>query len=133
MKNTIQDIIDRKGIMVIDGSMSTALEALGADLNSRLWTARALARSPELVRQVHLDYFKAGADCGITCSYQATIPGLMENGYSREEAETLIARSVEIFREAREAWWKEEGEKHHLQLSGNDPGPYGERLQPRGG
>ncbi len=54
----------------------------------------------------------------------------MENGYSREEAETLIARSVEIFREAREAWWKEEGEKQGrewpLCLAGI--GPYGAYL-----
>ena len=128
--NTISDIISRNGIMVIDGSMSTALEHLGADLNSKLWTARALAESPELVRRVHLDYFRAGADCGITCSYQATIPGLTANGYTREEAETLIARSVEIFIEARQQWWEEEGEKAGrswpLCLAGI--GPYGAYL-----
>ena len=128
--NTISDIISRNGIMVIDGSMSTALEHLGADLNSKLWTARALAESPELVRQVHLDYFRAGADCGITCSYQATIPGLTANGYTREEAEKLIARSVEIFIEARQQWWEEEGEKAGrawpLCLAGI--GPYGAYL-----
>ena len=106
---TIQQIIDTNGIMIIDGSMSTALENLGADLNSKLWTARALERSPELVKQVHLNYVRAGADCGITCSYQATSPGLMENGFSLEEAEALIARSVKIFKEAREEWWEEEG------------------------
>lgn len=130
MKNTIQDILDRRGIMIIDGSMSTALERLGANLNSRLWTAKALELSPDLVRQVHLDYFKAGADCGITCSYQATIPGLMENGCTKEEAEKLIARSVEIFLEARDQWWQEEGEKEGrewpLCLAGI--GPYGAYL-----
>ena len=127
MKNSIRQVIDKNGIMVIDGSMSTALEQLGANLNSKLWTARALADSPELVRQVHLDYFRAGADCGITCSYQATIPGLMANGYTQAEAEHLIARSVEIFREARQQWWEEEGEKAGrawpLCLAGI--GPYG--------
>lgn len=129
-KNTIQHIIDKNGIMIIDGSMSTALEHLGANLNSKLWTAKALEESPELVRQVHLDYFKAGADCGITCSYQATIPGLMANGSTREEAERLIARSVEIFLEAREQWWQEEGEAQGrewpLCLAGI--GPYGAYL-----
>ena len=110
MKNSVREIIDQNGVMVIDGSMSTALEHLGANLNSKLWTARALAESPDLVKQVHLDYFRAGADCGITCSYQATIPGLMANGSTREEAEQLIARSVEIFIEARDQWWQEEGE-----------------------
>ena len=127
MKNSIRQVIDKNGIMVIDGSMSTALEQLGANLNSKLWTARALADSPELVKQVHLDYFRAGADCGLTCSYQATIPGLMANGYTQTEAEHLIARSVEIFREARQQWWEEEGEKAGrawpLCLAGI--GPYG--------
>ena len=125
--NTIQHILDREKIMVIDGSMSTALENLGADLNSKLWTAKALEVAPNLVKQVHLDYFRAGADCGITCSYQATIPGLMNSGCTREEAERLIARSGEIFKEAREEWWKEEGEKAGrewpLCLAGI--GPYG--------
>jgi len=130
MKNSVREIIDQNGVMVIDGSMSTALEHLGANLNSKLWTARALAESPDLVKQVHLDYFKAGADCGITCSYQATIPGLMANGSTREEAEALIARSVEIFIEARDQWWQEEGEKAGrawpLCLAGI--GPYGAYL-----
>ena len=129
-RGSIQEILRQNRIMVIDGSMSTALEKLGANLNSRLWTAKALEVSPELVRQVHLDYFRAGADCGITCSYQATIPGLMENGCTQEEAEQLIARSVQLFREAREQWWEEEGEKQGrawpLCLAGI--GPYGAYL-----
>lgn len=65
-KATIQDVLDKNKIMVIDGSMATALEGLGANTNSSLWTAAALAEQPELVKQVHLDYFRAGADCGIT-------------------------------------------------------------------
>lgn len=130
MRNTIQSIIEKNGIMVIDGSMSTALEHLGANLNSRLWTARALEVSPELVWQVHLDYFRAGADCGITCSYQATIPGLMAEGATQEEAERLIALSVRLFCQARQQWWEEEGEKEGrafpLCLAGI--GPYGAYL-----
>ena len=129
-KATIQDVLDKNRIMVIDGSMATALEALGADTNSSLWTAAALAAQPELVKQVHLDYFRAGADCGITCSYQATIPGLMAHGYTEEEAEELIADSVRLFLEARDEWWEEEGKSHDraypVCLAGI--GPYGAYL-----
>jgi len=107
---TIQEILDKNKIMVIDGSMATALEALGADTNNSLWTAAALATQPELVKQIHLDYFRAGADCGITCSYQATIPGLKAHGYTEAEAEKLIADSVKLFLAAREEWWKTEGQ-----------------------
>ena len=127
---SIENILAQNKIMIIDGSMSTALEKLGANLNSKLWTAKCLEEAPDLVKQVHLDYFRAGADCGITCSYQATIPGLMQNGCTREQAEELIARSVTLFVEARDQWWKEEGEAAGrvwpLCLAGI--GPYGAYL-----
>ncbi len=129
-KPTIQDVLDKNGIMVIDGSMSTALEALGANTKSSLWTAAAMAEQPELVKQVHLDYFRAGADCGITCSYQTTIPGLTAAGYSHEEAEKIIADSVKVFLEARDEWWAAEGEAagraYPVCLAGI--GPYGAYL-----
>ena len=130
MKVSLQDILDKNGIMVIDGSMSTALENIGLDLNHRLWTAKALAENPELVKKVHMDYFRAGADCGITCSYQASIPGLMSCGYTEEEAEDLIRRSVTLFVEARDEWWEQEGRDSGrvwpLCLAGM--GPYGAYL-----
>lgn len=123
-------MLGKTGIMVIDGSMSTALEALGANTKSSLWTAAALAEQPGLVKQVHIDYFRAGADCGITCSYQATIPGLTAHGYTEEQAERIIADSVKIFLEARDEWWDEEGEEagraYPVCLAGI--GPYGAYL-----
>jgi len=129
-KASIQEVLDKNGIMVIDGSMSTVLEALGANTKSSLWTAAVLAEQPELVKQVHLDYFRAGADCGITCSYQATIPGLTAHGYSVEEAERIIADSVRVFLEARDEWWEEEGREagrvYPVCLAGI--GPYGAYL-----
>lgn len=111
MKSTLKQILDRQGVLVLDGSMGTALENLGADLNNKLWTARVLADRPELVKEVHIQYFRAGADAGITCSYQASLPGLMETGYSREQAEALITRAVQVFLDARQEWWDAEGKQ----------------------
>ena len=127
MKNSIENIIKENKIMVIDGSMSTPLENRGVSLNSKLWTAKILAEQPELIKQVHKDYFKAGADCGITCSYQASIPGLMENGYTLEEAENFIRSAVKIFCEARDEWWEEEGREagRAWPLCLGAAGPYG--------
>ena len=109
MSDKLKNVLAAAGQMVIDGSMATALEQMGADLNCNLWTARALVDSPELVKQVHINYFKSGADCGITCSYQATIQGLMNNGFSHDEAAAAITESVRIFKEARDEWWAAEG------------------------
>ena len=107
----LQEALAQSGRLVIDGSMSTALEHLGCKLNDKLWTARVLAERPEMVKEVHLQYMRAGADCHITCSYQATIPGLLENGFSQPEAEEIIRRSVRVFHEARKQWWEREGGK----------------------
>ncbi|MBR2726441.1 MAG: homocysteine S-methyltransferase [Solobacterium sp.] len=130
MKASLNEILEQNGIMIIDGSMSTALEHMGADLNNKLWTASILANQPELVKQVHLNYFRAGADCGITCSYQATIPGFMAQGYTEEEAEDLIRRSVELFLKARDEWWQEEGKDsgRPYPLCLGAVGPYGAYL-----
>lgn len=130
MTASLEDILNKNRLMVIDGSMSTALENLGVRLNDRLWTARVLDTAPELVKQVHINYLRAGADCGITCSYQATIAGLMENGFSLVEAEALITRSVEVFLEAREQWWAEEGNAsgRAFPLCLGSVGPYGAYL-----
>ena len=127
----LQEALSQCGRLVIDGSMSTALEYLGCKLNDRLWTARVLAEHPEMVKEVHLQYMRAGADCHITCSYQATIPGLLENGFSQAEAEEIIRRSVRVFHEAREQWWEREGGKdsgrvYPICLAGI--GPYGAYL-----
>lgn len=130
MRTSLQETLQKTGVMVIDGSMSTALEQLGCDLNDSLWTAKALDQRPELVRQVHENYFIAGADCGITCSYQATIPGLMAKGHTLAEAENLITRSVELFLEARELWWQRSGraEGRAWPLCLGAVGPYGAYL-----
>lgn len=130
MQASLSEILKANRIMIIDGSMSTALENLGANLNSDLWTAETLAHQPELVRQVHINYFRAGADCGITCSYQATILGLMKHSYTEQEAEEIITRSVQVFLDARNQWWESEGKNsgrsYPLCLAGI--GPYGAYL-----
>ncbi|KAH9682529.1 homocysteine S-methyltransferase 3 [Citrus sinensis] len=59
----------------------------------------------EIPCEVHLDYLDAGANIIITASYQATIQGFEAKGFSTEEAEALLRRSVEIACEAREIYY----------------------------
>ena len=130
MKADLKRILEKNKIMVIDGSMSTPLERMGADLNDTLWTAKVLREQPDLIKKVHTDYLRAGADCGITASYQATIPGLMAKGLTEKEAEDVIASSVRVFLEARDEWWESEGEAsgREYPLCLGSVGPYGAYL-----
>lgn len=101
------------GCAVIDGGLATELEANGADLNDPLWSASCLINSPHLIRKVHLDYLEAGANILIAASYQATIQGFQSKGFSREESERLLSKSVEIAREARDTFQKECSKDSH--------------------
>lgn len=89
-------------VTVLDGGLSTALEELGADLSSSLWTARLLSEAPHLIAAAHRAYFDAGAQVAIAASYQASVPGLVAAGFDEAEATRLIASSVAIAREVRD-------------------------------
>ena len=105
--NPITSILEHYPALVIDGALATELERRGCDLKDDLWSARILLEQPESIRQVHLDYFKAGADCAITASYQATIEGFEKRGLTNEEAITLIQKSVKLAAEARDEFWSD--------------------------
>ncbi len=91
--------------VILDGALATELEARGCDLRDPLWSAKVLLEAPELIRQVHLDYFHAGADGVITASYQASVEGFARRGLARADALALIQRSVHLAREARDLFW----------------------------
>lgn len=105
--NPIESILDRYPALVIDGALATELERRGCDLKHELWSARILLEQPEVIKQVHLDYFRAGADCAITASYQATIEGFEKRGLNKQEALGLIQRSVRLAIKARDEFWAE--------------------------
>lgn len=100
-RHRLTDLIARRGSVVIDGAMSTALEKLGCDLNDKLWSAKVLIEDPEKILQVHRDYFAAGANVAITASYQASEAGFAARGLDRKKAAELIARSVSLALQAK--------------------------------
>lgn len=82
--------------LLIDGGLSNVLEGQGYDLNHPLWTAHLLDKHPEAIIQTHYNYLEAGANCITTASYQASLPGLLNAGYSKAQAESLILKSVDL-------------------------------------
>jgi homocysteine S-methyltransferase len=105
--NFIASILDRYPTLVIDGALATELERRGCDLKDELWSAKILLEQPEIIKQVHFDYLKAGADCAITASYQATIEGFSKRGLNEREAIALIKQSVKLATEARDEFWSD--------------------------
>ena len=94
-------------VVVLDGGLATTLLARGEDLNDPLWSAKVLIDHPEAIRQVHLDFLRAGADCIIGGSYQATVRGFRAYGLNEWEAVELLRLSVTLAIEARDEFWSE--------------------------
>ncbi|MER7957830.1 homocysteine S-methyltransferase [Streptomyces sp. NPDC096030] len=90
-------------VLVLDGGLAHQLEAQGCDLRDELWSARLLVDGPGQIGAAHTAYVRAGARVLITGSYQATFEGFARRGVGRAEAARLLARSVELAREAGEA------------------------------
>jgi len=85
---------------LLDGGLASELERCGCELDDPLWSAKVLIDQPERVLEVHRRWLAAGADVISTVSYQATLPGLLARGLSRDEAEALLRRSVALARAA---------------------------------
>jgi S-methylmethionine-dependent homocysteine/selenocysteine methylase len=85
--------------------MGTELKARGAavpDYRSSIWSALALTRDPDLVRQIHCDYICAGADVIIANNY-AVVPKLLERESMAHRVEELTRTACRLAKEARDA------------------------------
>ncbi|MFD1064886.1 homocysteine S-methyltransferase [Oceanobacillus locisalsi] len=127
--NSIEKIRKQFDTILLDGALATELEKLGCNLEDPLWSARVLLDEPEKIRKVHYAYFKAGADIGITASYQASIEGFKQREISEEEAKTLIRKTVELTQQARSDYWQENADMNRpYPLVAGSVGPYGAYL-----
>jgi homocysteine S-methyltransferase len=119
MGKTISEQLQQGGTLLLDGGLATELESAGHDISGQLWSAALLRDNPQAIVDAHLAYLKAGADCIISASYQASREGFMSTGLSAYEADQLIASSVTLACEARDA---QRGRKALVAAS---IGPYG--------
>jgi S-methylmethionine-dependent homocysteine/selenocysteine methylase len=125
--NTVSAHIAKGSPIILDGALATYLETLGADISGALWSASILLDQPTLIKQTHLDYYRAGANVAITASYQASIPGLVKHlSLSEDEAKEVVRKSVELAQKARDEYVAETNEdvRSKLFIAGS-VGPYG--------
>ena len=126
--NVIEERLAVQDVIVLDGAFATELEARGFSVNDALWSAKALFERPDLVREVHMDYLRAGADVVTSASYQATVEGFMKRGFSKEEAAALIQKSIQLAQEARDLYLAEREGNGRVPFVAASVGPYGAYL-----
>ena len=116
--------------MLLDGGLATELERAGHDLNDPLWSAKILLEDPAAIEAVHASYLRAGADCVITATYQATFEGLAARGVTRAQAEAVFRRAVDLAVRARDRVRADEASRaaRTRPLVAASIGPYGALL-----
>lgn len=127
INNPIASLLKQKNYIIVDGALASELQRRGCDLNDSLWSAKVLIEQPTLISQVHYDYFKAGADCAITASYQATPLGFSQKGIGLAQSIELIQKSVTLAQQAKQRYLNEIKQEKPLLIAGS-VGPYGAYL-----
>jgi homocysteine S-methyltransferase len=120
--------LEKCGVVILDGALATELEKQGADLKHDLWSAKLLIENPDLIKDVHLDYLKAGADIITTSSYQASFTGFAKLGHSHQKSRELLMLSSSLAIQAREEALQTNGITVTKPLIAASIGPYGAAL-----
>ena len=88
-------------VVVIDGGMGTELQARGVPMDDEAWSGVANLTHDQVVREIHEDYIRAGADVIIANTYAAARLPLERAGY-RDRVVEANRRAVRAAREARD-------------------------------
>ncbi|BEI94243.1 uncharacterized protein CcaverHIS019_0607020 [Cutaneotrichosporon cavernicola] len=83
-------------VLILDGGMGTTLEAIGHDVSGSMWGSELVARDPAALANVHARFALVGADIIETATYQMTLPALVEQGHSEDDARALMRRAVSL-------------------------------------
>ncbi|MGO9513895.1 MAG: homocysteine S-methyltransferase [Steroidobacteraceae bacterium] len=127
MHSPIARFLAERPLLILDGALATELERRGADLADPLWSAKYLLEQPQLIRSVHYDYFKAGADVATTATYQATFEAFCARGLERNDAARSMRDAVALAAAARDEFWSDpKNRARRLRpLIAASVGPYG--------
>ncbi|XP_055616457.1 BMP-2-inducible protein kinase [Toxorhynchites rutilus septentrionalis] len=122
-----------KKVIVIDGGFSTQLEIHVGQTSDKdpLWSSRYNVTNPNAVIETHMSFLRAGADCILTNTYQASIEGYMDFlNLNEEESLKLIKATVELAKKARAQYLAEkvENKSHKIPWVVGSIGPYGAHL-----
>ena len=89
----------KRKVVLLDGGMGQELVRRGAAQDSPIWGAQVMIDSPDLVRQLHIDYLAAGAKV-ITLNTYSCTPERLANVGAEDQFVPLQARAFELAAQA---------------------------------
>ena len=96
LASALDPFLEEPGVLILDGGLGTELSRRGLDAGGTLWSTEILIRHPDAIRQLHLDYLRAGADVATTATYQASPLALQARGLEPGRLEALLRDAVSL-------------------------------------
>jgi homocysteine S-methyltransferase len=90
------------GITLLDGSIGQELVKRAGTAPTPLWSTTVMIDQPEILRDVHAEYFNVGASVATTNTYPVLHDRLVRAGL-QDQIETLWTQAVKSARSARDA------------------------------
>jgi len=87
--------------VIMDGGVSTEMERKGLAMDKDVWSGAAHVSHPDLVREVHEDYIRAGAEI-ITANTFAAAPHVLQSAGLGGDAAKINRDAVKLAIEARD-------------------------------
>ncbi|GFH55480.1 hypothetical protein CTEN210_11956 [Chaetoceros tenuissimus] len=106
-RKTLQQCLEEKHILVLDGGISTHLESMQKDdsfPDRNLWSSSLLLTDDgkKDIQRAHQDFLSAGSDVITTVTYQLS-DYVEKFGYSRAKIDTMMSDAVQLCKSARDA------------------------------
>ncbi|XP_050410368.2 homocysteine S-methyltransferase YbgG isoform X1 [Patella vulgata] len=116
---------EKTSVVILDGGSATQLVELGHKTlhEDPLWSAKLIKTCPSDIKLVHKQFYEAGADICITCTYQASVGGYKQHcNIDKDHAIQLMKDSAHLAQEAAKETEAVTGRKCYVAGS---VGPYG--------
>src|SRR5688572_1998339 len=94
----LKRLVQRRPVL-LDGATGTELNRRGTNTDLPLWSARALLEAPDVLRKIHLDYVRAGAELITANTFRTHRRSLARAGLG-DQALPLTLQAVGLAREA---------------------------------
>src|SRR5262245_17349786 len=99
-KKSIVERLEEAPLLLLDGAMGTEVFRRGVQTLLPLWSAGALVENSDIVRDVHEDYIRAGAEIITTNTFRTTSRALGKANLS-DRAKGLTYLAVSLCKQAR--------------------------------
>ncbi len=98
---SLQERLTNKKTVIMDGGVSTEMERKGLAMDGDVWSGTAHITHPDLVREVHEDYIRAGAEV-ITANTFATARHVLASVGKGDDAAKVNREGIALAKQARD-------------------------------